>query len=205
MQVARARIELAEMKKRNSTLINDDTTSSNNLNTPIYNPLSRGKLSSFADLDDRSRLTRVKDEKSHAKFIISIGEFKSKLLSLLIQYQKEDICGFDSRLSWPDSIWEKVKNVEQQEDNNHILKNDKNEQILSSKPYTICQQNRKCNKHLHWQKLKTSELEQERSEQFVILTMLERERQQIKARMKKRREEIDLADYLENGTISHHL
>ncbi|KAI8076095.1 hypothetical protein BDF21DRAFT_453412 [Thamnidium elegans] len=193
MQVARARIELAEMKKRNAT--NDPTST--------YNPLSRGKLSSFADLDDRSRLSRVKDEKLHAKFIISIGEHKSELLSLLIQNEKEEVCGFDSRLSWPESLWEKVHHVEQGEDNNHILLNADGQIVSASKSFTICQQSRKCNKHANWQKLKTSELEQERSEQFVILTMLERERQQIKARMKKRREEVDLVDFLENGTITH--
>lgn len=202
MQVARARIELAEMKKRNA-LESSTNDSLNNLNNQHYNPLSRGKLSSFADMDDRARLTRVKDEKAHAKFIISIGEHKSALLSLLIQHQKEEICGFDSRLSWPDSLWEKVSHVEHQEDNNHVLTNENGDPITTSKPFTICQQSRKCNKHTNWQKLKTSELEQERSEQFVILTMLERERQQIKARMKKRREEVDLADFLENGTITH--
>lgn len=193
MQVARARIELAEMKKRNATM---DPNSR-------YNPLSRGKLSSFADLDDRSRLTRVKDEKVHAKFIISIGEHKSELLSLLIQNEKEEICGFDSRLSWPDTLWEKVNHVEQGEDNNHILTDSDAQLVTTSKSFTLCQQGRKCNKHANWQKLKTFELEQERSEQFVILTMLERERQQIKARMKKRREEVDLVDFLENGTITH--
>lgn len=193
MQVARARIELAEMKKRNAT---SDPQSH-------YNPLSRGKLSSFADQDDRSRLTRVKDEKLHAKFIIAIGEHKSELLSLLIQHEKEELCGFDSRLSWSDTLWEKVAHVEQGEDNNHLLTDSEGHRVAPNKSFTQCQQPRKCNKHANWQKLKTFELEQERSEQFVILTMLERERQQIKARMKKRREEVDLVDFLENGTIHH--
>lgn len=190
MQVARARIELAEMKKRHATSEEGQ-----------YNPLSRGKLSSFADLDDRSRLSRVKDEKLHAKFIIAIGEHKSELLSLLIQYEKDELCGFDSRLSWSDTVWEKVAQVEQGEENHHLLMD--NQGQIISKSFTVCQQPRKCNKHANWQKLKTFELEQERSEQFVILTMLERERQQIKARMKKRREEVDLVDFLENGTIHH--
>ncbi|KAI7889196.1 uncharacterized protein EV154DRAFT_538961 [Mucor mucedo] len=190
---ARARIELAEMKKRNAT---SDPQSH-------YNPLSRGKLSSFADQDDRSRLTRVKDEKLHAKFIIAIGEHKSELLSLLIQHEKEELCGFDSRLSWSDTLWEKVAHVEQGEDNNHLLTDSEGHRVAPNKSFTQCQQPRKCNKHANWQKLKTFELEQERSEQFVILTMLERERQQIKARMKKRREEVDLVDFLENGTIHH--
>lgn len=206
MQVARARIEQAEQKKR-LVLGNSPPASTITVNgvanDSYMNPLlTRSKLSSFADMDDRSRLIRVKDEKLHAKFIISIGEHKSALLSLLIQHQKEDVCGFDGRLSWSDTIWEKVASVEQVEDGSMLIK-DNQGTLIQPNSSKVCQQHRKCNKHLNWQKLKLAELEQERSEQFVILTMLERERQQIKARMKKRREEVDLIDFLENGTIHH--
>lgn len=192
MQVARARIELAELKKR--TALGQEQ---------VYNPLSRGKLSSFADMDDRARLARVKEEKLQAKSIIAMGEQKSAFLQISTQYQKEDVCGFDSRLAWPDTFWDKVdKVVEQPEDNHHMLL-DVNGESLSTKPFTICQATKKCAKHASWQKLKAAEIDQERAEQFVILNMLERERQQIKARMKKRREEVDLVDFLENGTITH--
>ncbi|KAI8976972.1 hypothetical protein BDB01DRAFT_710582, partial [Pilobolus umbonatus] len=156
-----------------------------------HNPLSRGRLSSFADMDDRSRLGRVKDEKIHARSIIQTGQFKSDLLKRVIQNAVDDICGFDSRLSWSDALWEKVEGVDEE----RLI-------MAEPKPYTVCQAH-KCNKHIHWQKLKLAEIEQERAEQFVILSILERERQQIKARMKKRREEVDLAAFLENGTICH--
>ncbi|CAO3630166.1 unnamed protein product [Mucor hiemalis] len=145
MQVARARIELAELKKRNATMELNNTTDSLNNSNQHYNPLSRGKLSSFADMDNRASFTFTLDSTS-----------------------KRRNCGFDSRLSWPDSLWDKVSHVEQQEDNNHVLTNENGDPITTSKPFTICQQSRKCNKHTNWQKLKTSELEQERSEQFVI-------------------------------------
>ncbi|KAI9484247.1 MAG: hypothetical protein EXX96DRAFT_600233 [Benjaminiella poitrasii] len=195
MQVARARIELAELKKRNGLPNLDEKQH--------YNPLSRSKLSSFADMDDRARLCRVKEEKLHAKTIIDMVEQKSKLLSLLIAKENNSVCGFDSRLSWPDTLWEKVYYVIEENENINLL--DANEQPLTTtKVFNVCQNNKKgCSRHANWQKLKTAELEQERSEQFVILTMLERERQQIKARMKKRREEVDLVDFLENGTIAH--
>ncbi|KAK4509829.1 uncharacterized protein ATC70_007133 [Mucor velutinosus] len=194
LQVARARIELAELKKRNATMSMEDQP---------YNPLSRARLSSFADMDDRARLNRVKEEKVHAKALITMVEHKSTLLKLLIQQQSdEEVCGFDSRLTWPDTIWEKVDQVN--EDEQHVIALlDVNGGHVTSKGFTKCPASRKCTKHFNWQKTKTAELEQERSEQFIILTMLERERQQIKARMKKRREEVDLVDYLENGTISH--
>lgn len=194
MQVARARIELAELKKRNATMSMEEQP---------YNPLSRARLSSFADMDDRARLNRVKEEKVHAKALITMVEHKSTLLKLLIQQQSdEEVCGFDSRLTWPDTIWEKVDQVNENEQ--HVITLlDGNGNHVTSKGFTKCSASRKCTKHLNWQKTKTAELEQERSEQFIILTMLERERQQIKARMKKRREEVDLVDYLENGTISH--
>lgn len=194
MQVARARIELAELKKRNATMSVEEQP---------YNPLSRARLSSFADMDDRARLNRVKEEKVHAKALITMVEHKSTLLKLLIQQQSdEEVCGFDSRLTWPDTIWEKVDQVI--ENDQHIITLlDVNGSHVTLKGFTKCSASRKCTKHLNWQKTKAAELEQERSEQFIILTMLERERQQIKARMKKRREEVDLVDYLENGTISH--
>lgn len=194
MQVARARIELAEQKKK--TALGDENH--------VYNPLSRGKLSSFADMDDRARLARVKEEKEKARSIIAMGEQKSAFLKILTEHQKEDVCGFDSRLSWPDSFWAKVdKVVKQPEDNHHMLLGAEGESLCTSAFYQICQSNKKCSKHASWQKLKASEYEQERAEQFVILSILERERQQIKARMKKRREEVDLVDFLENGTITH--
>ena len=193
MQVARARIELAELKKRNATMSLEDQP---------YNPLSRARLSSFADMDDRTRLNRVKEEKLHAKSLITMGEHKSTLLKLLIQQtDQEDICGFDSRIAWPDTIWEKVDHIK--ESDQIIVLADASGATVTSKGFTKCSQSRKCNKHFNWQKTKSIELEQERSEQFIILTMLERERQQIKARMKKRREEVDLIDFLENGTIPH--
>ncbi|KAI8640387.1 hypothetical protein BD408DRAFT_476716 [Parasitella parasitica] len=191
MQVARARIELSELKKKNATMSLDDQ---------LYNPLSRARLSSFADMDDRTRLSRVKEEKLHAKSLITMGDHKSTFLKLLLQHTDEDICGFDSRLTWPDSLWEKVDQIKEDAP---ISLLDANGDQITTKGFTKCSQSRKCNKHLNWQKIKSAELEQERSEQFIILTMLERERQQIKARMKKRREEVDLVDYLENGTISH--
>lgn len=177
MQVARARIELAGMK----------------------NPLSRGRLSSFADMDDRARLSRVKDERLYAKAMITLCQHKLRFLQLATdKINEQDMCGFDSRLSWPDTIWEKVHDV----DSEMTLLNSKHE-LVTAKPFTVCSAAKKCSKHTNWQKLKFAEIEQERSEQFVILTMLERERQQIKARMKKRREDVDLVEYLENGTIVH--
>ncbi|KAI8327016.1 hypothetical protein BD560DRAFT_403716 [Blakeslea trispora] len=192
MQVARARVELAEMKKKNSEEANNLSLSEHQ-----YNPLSRSKLSSYADLDDRSRLSRVKEEKLQAKQVIGIGQKKLALLSFSIQANKDqEICGFDSRLVWPESVWEKVEEVR----SDKLI--DSRQQPLT-KSYSICQSSKKCNRHLNWQKIKAFELEQERSEQFVILTMLERERQQIQARMRKRREEVDLVQFLDNGTLHH--
>ncbi|OBZ87264.1 Set1 complex component spp1 [Choanephora cucurbitarum] len=190
MQVARARVEQAEMKKKNSE-------EGNSLSDYQYNPLSRSKLSSYADMDDRSRLLRVKEEKLQAKQVIGIGEKKLSLLSFSIQNNKDqEICGFDSRLVWPESIWEKVEEVRP----DGLV--DSHQQLIH-KSFSICQSNKKCSRHLNWQKIKAFELEQERSEQFIILTMLERERQQIQARMRKRREEVDLVQFLDNGTLHH--
>ncbi|ORE01942.1 hypothetical protein BCV72DRAFT_252780 [Rhizopus microsporus var. microsporus] len=172
----RTRIEQAEMK----------------------NPLSRGKLSSFADMDDRARLSRVKEERQHAKSMIKLCQHKLRFLELLADKHNEECCGFDSRLSWPDTIWEKVESIDEHD---LMLLNSQSERV-TQKPFSSCSL-KKCTKHINWQKLKLAEIEQEKSEQFVILSMLERERQQIKARMKKRREDIDLIEFLENSTIIH--
>ncbi|KAI8327123.1 hypothetical protein BD560DRAFT_418682 [Blakeslea trispora] len=174
--MARARVELAEMKKKNSEEANNLSLSEHQ-----YNPLSRSKLSSYADLDDRSRLSR-------AKQVIGIGQKKLALLSFSIQANKDqEICGFDSRL-----VGRRVYGEMEEVRSDKLI--DSRQQPLT-KSYSICQSSKKCNRHLNWQKIKAFELEQERSEQFVILTMLERERQQIQARMRK--------DFLDNGTLHH--
>ncbi|CAO3694579.1 unnamed protein product [Rhizopus stolonifer] len=169
--------------------------------TETKNSLSRGKLCSFADMDDRSRLSRVKDERMYAKSMIQLCLHKENFLHMVTTTRSDDDdrCGFDSRLTWPDTIWQKVNRL----DDEMKLLNDKNE-LVTAKPFTVCSVvAKKCGKHVNWHKLKESEIEQEKTEQFVIMTMLERERQQIRARMKKRREDIDLSEYLEHGTVQH--
>ncbi|KAI7865793.1 hypothetical protein BDF14DRAFT_1875473 [Spinellus fusiger] len=143
--------------------------------------LTKSRLSSFADRDDGLRLVRVREEKRRARRMIGIVERKTIFLNTL-EVGEEDMCGYDARLSWPESEWDKETLAESD---------------------SVCRQMRRCVKHMGWQKLKAMELEQEHNEQFTVLTMLERERQQIKARMKRRREDVDMEEILANGTIYH--
>ncbi|KAI9032711.1 hypothetical protein CLU79DRAFT_727594 [Phycomyces nitens] len=178
MQVARTRIACAESKRRSSG-------ASSSL-SDRHSYLTKSRLSSFADRDDGQRLLRVRDEKKRARKMIGIVERKTTFLATLSTQPTadDDVCGYDCRLSWPETKWESPE-------------------PLSLDPEMVCRQSRRCVKHNGWQKLKTLELEQERTEQFTVLAMLERERQQIKARMKRRREDVDLEEMLANGTICH--
>ncbi|KAL0089630.1 hypothetical protein J3Q64DRAFT_1729499 [Phycomyces blakesleeanus] len=184
MQVARTRIACAESKRRSSVTSSSSSSSSSLADRHSY--LTKSRLSSFADRDDGHRLLRVRDEKKRARRMIGIVERKTAFLATLSTQPTadEDVCGYDCRLSWPESKWEA-------------------EELPSLDPEMACRQSRRCVKHNGWQKLKTLELEQERTEQFTVLAMLERERQQIKARMKRRREDVDLEEMLANGTICH--
>ncbi|KAF7725778.1 hypothetical protein EC973_009395 [Apophysomyces ossiformis] len=196
MQIARSKLNMAEMKRRAAGGMVSP------LNETRNNYLSKSRLSSFADRDDRQRLSRVWNEKNRAKAMVALVERKSTLLQALTKLSAEsdeDLCGFDSRLGWPDNIWEQVQQVIE---NGRTIEL-KFAEEADPKPYTVCRAGRRCHKHSGWQKLKVLEFEQERSEQFTVLTMLERERQQIKARMNKRREEIDVMEGLANGTICH--
>ncbi|KAG0172417.1 hypothetical protein DFQ30_010485 [Apophysomyces sp. BC1015] len=196
MQIARSKLSMSEMKRRATG------GAVSPLNETRNNYLSKSRLSSFADRDDRQRLSRVWDEKNRAKAMVSLVDRKSTLLQTLSKMSAEsdeDICGFDSRLGWPDTIWEQVQQVTETGRTIEL----KLASGVDPKPFTVCRAGRRCHKHAGWQKLKVLEFEQERNEQFTILTMLERERQQIKARMNKRREEIDVMEGLANGTICH--
>lgn len=157
--------------------------------------LSTKKLVLFADMDDRARLSRVKEERILAKSKLMIIEKKLELLFLLKKHSSV-ACGFDSRFTWPEHVWNQVDQVNEstEQDKPHLLLNTEGLSI-TLKPISICQQQAvNCTKHKSWQKLKLSDLEKERSEQFTILLMLERERQQVKLRMKKRREDNDFLD-----------
>lgn len=181
MQVARARLELVEIKRRNNSKTTAATIPIAQLALMKQRQL---RINSFADKEDRNRLSQIRLEKLKIRDNVQAIDKKITLLNELkskYPIQEEEVnnttkgapCGFDSRLI--------LDNVGQN--------------------YTQCTIEN-CIKHSEWQNLLTLEFGQERKEQFQYLSNLEKERNQVKERMRSRRSEKDLIKVLMNGTIS---
>lgn len=198
MQVARARLELLEIKRRNATNAN----SLSPISELAIAKQKQSTINSLADKQDRERLIQIRQEKKNIKFTVDILKRKSKFIDLLVKqkpFTEEDgdiPCGFDSRLMWKNHIWSKII----QNSNVDVQMQITIDSI--SEPYNVCQR-LKCIKHRQWQKLALIEMKQEKKEQFNRLLSLEKERNQIKSRMRKRRSHTDLIkEYLMNNSIS---
>ncbi|KAI8889681.1 hypothetical protein K501DRAFT_238556 [Backusella circina FSU 941] len=191
MQVARARLELAEIKQR--------TTNPHSMSIPdltLENQKSI-RLNSHADRDDRNRLLEIRDKKKRMKSVVLALTKKSSLLREVLALELGERCGFDSRLLWVKDTWKditEIKTVQKQV----IVKS---ERALPS--FSTCQQPRqRCYKHTNWQKVISLETEQEQKEQFQSLSTLEKERLLIKDRMRKRRDKKVIMTDIVNGAIS---
>ncbi|KAI8338552.1 hypothetical protein BC941DRAFT_423206 [Chlamydoabsidia padenii] len=195
MQVARARLELTEMKRRQT----DDTTD-NSVPQLTIDKLRQSRLSSNAEKEDQHRLEQLKKMKLRALDVVQMIEHKQLFLELTGQQaQRSDCCGFDSRLVWDDPLWIKVQAVVTI-GSRILLQYDGSPQEQQEQ----CQVLRKdCRQHQQWQKILDLEMKQERKEQLQVIKMLEKEKQEIKNRMRQRRNQVDLADSLGNGTISY--
>ncbi|KAI9486636.1 MAG: hypothetical protein EXX96DRAFT_534872 [Benjaminiella poitrasii] len=174
LQVARARLELVEIKRRNSS-----TNKDNNSKSIIELALTKQKqscINSIADEEDRQRLEEIKEEKRVIRHSLSVIKNKCHLLEQVVSTAAHSICGFDSRL------------ISMNED-------DKNNIV-------ICQ-HQACLQHHRWKELFPVEFAQEKKEEYQRLIRLEKEKNQIKLRMKKRRDEKELMKNLGNMTYSY--
>jgi hypothetical protein len=176
MQVARARLELVEIKRRNCMPFALDQVPIAQLALEKQRQL---RVNSFADRQDRHRLIQINQEELVIRDSVLAIDRKCKLLRVLSE-QTSKICGFDGRLIWPDLIWQ--------------------EKIQPPNNYDICQRT-DCGVHEQWQNLIGLEFNQERKEQYQSLIKLEREKDQIKSRMRSRRSEQEMIKDLINGTI----
>ncbi|KAG0944276.1 hypothetical protein G6F26_004969 [Rhizopus arrhizus] len=176
MQVARARLELLEIKRRNATNANSLTP----ISELAIAKQKQSTVNSLADKQDRERLVQIRQEKKNIKFTVDILKRKSKFIDLLVKqkpFTEEDggiPCGFDSRLIWKNHIWSKII----QNSNVDVQMQITIDSI--SEPFNVCQR-LKCIKHRQWQKLALIEMKQEKKEQFNRLLSLEKERSQIKS------------------------
>jgi hypothetical protein len=175
MQVARARLELVEIKRRNCM-----PSPQVRIAQLALKKQKQLRANSLADRQDRDRLEQINQEKIVIRDNVLAIDRKCKLLNSLNQ-QTDEICGFDERLIWSDLIWM--------------------QKIQPPNDYSVCQHSIDCIVHSQWQDLFGLELDQERKEQYHILIKLERERDQIKSRMRKRRSELDMIKDLINSTL----
>ncbi|CAO3597535.1 unnamed protein product [Absidia cylindrospora] len=216
MQVARERLASADRKhlQQNGNDNDNDLTTTNaetdlTTFTTRMEQLSNTRLSLFADRDDRQRLARIRGEKRRAIAIIHIMNLKQQFLQALVkvveqEQQANDHCGFDSRLLWEDEQWDVVNSVAT-EPTLRLITSTTDQEEEDKQDWTVCnQKSKRCQRHSGWIKLKTTELEQERDEQFVVLSILARERKLIKTRMNNRLDEMNIAKSLMNGTLLHY-
>lgn len=192
MQVARARLELAEIKQR--------TCNPHSMSIPdltLENQKSI-RLNSYADKDDRNRLLAIRDKKKEMKGVVLALTKKSSLLKELLALDLGERCGFDSRLLWLESTWKDVTEIKSSQKQLVV----KSEKTLPS--FSACQLLRqRCYKHTNWQKVISLEIEQDQKEQFQALSALEKERVVIKDRMRKRRDKKVIMADIVNGAISY--
>jgi hypothetical protein len=197
MQMARARLELTEMKKRAATT---ETTSS--IPQIAIDKQRHSRLSSHAEKEDQHRLEQLRKQKLRALEMVRMIEHKQRFLELATG-DLGDTCGFDSRLVWDDALWIKVQGVVAT-GTALVLQYDDKDNDNEQEPYWQCQHPRKdCRQHQQWPRLLDLEMKQERKEQLQVIKRLEKEKLEIKHRMRQRRNQMDLADSLANGTITY--
>ncbi|KAF7732074.1 hypothetical protein EC973_006329 [Apophysomyces ossiformis] len=188
LQVARARLELAQIKRRLET--------QDNIAVPeaMVARQRRSRINSLADLNDRQMLEKVQKEKRTVENrLIGLGRRHIFLEMLIGRHQNE--CGYDSRLSWPDTKWMQVQDIANGNGDISL-------KLEVHEPYDTCQR-KICTKHLNWQKLILQQSERECGEQQELLDTLCGEWEQIAARIAKRRNAAEAAKTLSNATIAH--
>lgn len=176
MQVARARLELAEIKRRKCVPSASDQVPIAQLALEKQRQL---RINSFADRQDYQRLEQINQQKVIIRDNVQAIDEKCRFLSDVGE-QTQKICGFDDRLIWPDLIWKKIQ---------------------PPKEYHVCERASDCSTHQQWHSLVELTFEQERKEQYHILIKLERERGQIKSRMRKRRSNQEMIKDLINSAV----
>ncbi|KAG2186650.1 hypothetical protein INT44_002874 [Umbelopsis vinacea] len=206
--LARARIANCD-KKRRAALEDPRTARSHG-----------AKVRSAADMDDRKLLVTLQEEQAKLEETVARADRRARFLKLIIRRQQEHksndagmeevkslgmkakrvdeggICGFDSRLLWEDEAsW---SHCLEPEDDDAAIK-----LIEEEGSHHLCLNNRKCQRHAQWQKLKAAEIDLERSEDVQALQKLKKQRHQAKVRMKQRREKV--TELVNNGVIDHRL
>ncbi|ORZ03773.1 hypothetical protein BCR43DRAFT_501581 [Syncephalastrum racemosum] len=196
LQVARARLELSEMKHRSSISSSSSSSSiTEHLPLPVVPELTakrqqRSHINTASHREDQNRLVQLRQEKQRLVSQVQVMDRKLAFLKEAVE-NHPDICGFDSRLIWSDATWARVRGVR-----------DHGELECDDPPaYFVCQLTR-CSKHAGWQKVRALEFEQDRHMLFRRLQRLANQRQQIKTRMRQRLQHAESAA-LAHATIRY--
>ncbi|KAI9029833.1 hypothetical protein CLU79DRAFT_409281 [Phycomyces nitens] len=153
----------------------------------------------------RNTLAELREAKRAVNSRVAAIDRKYVLLKKLVQDQtmkrqrltvdEESLCGFDSRLLWPASIWEQAEAVMNTEDNDRVVVTFTAENIHAlerAPPQIVCKKNHKqCHVHTNWQRVQAQEIEKEREEQFRILARIDEKRKDIKQTLHSHREMSD--------------
>ncbi|KAI9485067.1 hypothetical protein BDB00DRAFT_91532 [Zychaea mexicana] len=200
MQVARARLELADIKRNAG-----GCAASLGITDIVARREKKARLESLSDKDDQKRLLRLREAKQRMKTEIITADRKLAFLKAQVQTSSpsKEFCGFDTRLLWPDSVWHCVCDEFSKSDNGRTVIT-KFSTPNMHEDYSVCSEPR-CNRHFGWQNLKMQEFEQDRSALFNSLATFVRQRKQIKARIRRRREGAleDTTEWLAHATITH--
>ncbi|KAI7860635.1 hypothetical protein BDC45DRAFT_492444 [Circinella umbellata] len=206
MQVARARLELADIKRKAGGCA---TTA--DITDIVARREKKARLESLSDKDDQKRLLRLREAKRRIKQEIITADRKLAFLKALINNnnvnsnQAIPCCGFDSRLLWPDDVWHAVCNDNfSKSENGGLIITKFSTPKSKQEDFSVCSEI-KCSRHSGWQNLKMQEFEQDRSALFSSLAAFVQQRKQIKARIRRRREGAleDTAEWLAHATITH--
>ncbi|KAI7882314.1 uncharacterized protein EV154DRAFT_33523 [Mucor mucedo] len=158
LQVARARLTWAEMKRRRHT--EDDSTNNETIVQLCLKRQRASRMHSLADAEDRARLPKIRCAKRKVRDTVGRIDAQLKALS-----EREPWCGY-------------------RHDNG-----------------SVCKQENRCEKHGDWQERLCEEYKLEKQEQFKILLALEKEWQQVKERIRRRRNEKEILHDLVNETL----
>lgn len=186
LQVARARVELAERRGHSEQSYTD----------MLAQRQRRARMNQLVN-NDMSQLNQLTAAWRRIRDQITIMDQRLRFLRLIIQHHHGDYCGLDTRLHWTDDVWQQVSDMIVDGDNQVVLK-------FASKDvpaYSICR-NMPCPRHHGWKDLKLQEFEQDRHELFHSLARYAKQRRQIKDRIKKKRSTID-DEWISNTTIVH--
>ncbi|KAI8072901.1 hypothetical protein BC940DRAFT_291894 [Gongronella butleri] len=188
MQVARARLELADMKRKRHVLthgLKDDASVVASIPELVVHRQRQVRLASYSEHQDARRLQAIKENKKQALDRVHMIEFKKDFLQSLPT--QDDTCGFDPRLVLDDDAWMEAWQKQ-------------SPPPVEKEPCTIGR--KQCHRHAQWAKVAAQVMDLERQEQLHILQRLHHEKHLIQSRQRQRRDQVHLAQAVAHGVMA---